>query len=70
MKKLRLFLALLTGAMLLGLLLLVYLDGRNPYYFGGFLASPTSKVYLTVLGVLGLVTTWLSVADLRRRDDP
>ena len=69
MKKLRIFLALLTNAMLLGLLLLVYLDGRNPYYYGGFLASPASKVYLVILGVLGLVTTCLSVADLRHRDD-
>lgn len=67
MKNLRIFLALLTNAMLLGLLLLVYLDGRNPYYYGGFLASPTSKVYLIVLAVVGLITSCCSIADLRRQ---
>ena len=68
MKKFRIFLALLTNAMLLGLLLLVYLDGRNPYYFGGFLASSASRVYLVVLAAVGVVTTCLSLADLRNRN--
>ena len=68
MKKLRIFLALLTNALLLGLPLLCYLDGRNPYFYGGFLASSSSKVYLCVLCAVGLVTTCLSLADLRNRD--
>ncbi len=66
MRKLRIFLALLTNALLLGLLLLIYLNGRNPYYYGGFLTSPTSRVYLISLAVLGLLTTTLSLFDLRR----
>ena len=66
MKRLRIFLALLTNAMLLGLPLLVYLHGRNPYFYGGFLTSPAARIYLVVLAVLGFVTTSLSIFDLRR----
>ena len=59
------FLTLLTNAMLLGLILLVYLDGRNPYML--FLTSNVSKIYMLVLCGLGVLTTTLSMADLRRR---
>lgn len=65
MKGFRIFLTLLTNAMLLGLVLLVYLDGRNPYMH--FLTSSASKVYLLVLCGLGILTVTLSLADLRRR---
>ncbi len=68
MKRFRIFLAMLTNAMLLGLPLLSYLDGRNPYYYGGFLRSGSSKAYFVILCVVGLVTTCLSIADLRKRD--
>lgn len=67
MKKLRVFLGMLTNAFLLGLLLLVYLDGRNPYYYGGFLNSGSAKVYLVLLALLGLVNTCLSIRDLRQK---
>lgn len=63
-KKLRVFLILMTNAMLLGLILLVYLDGRNPYML--FLTSGPSKIYLLILCGLGLLTTFLSLADVRR----
>jgi len=59
------FLTLLTNAMLLGLILLVYLDGRNPYML--FLTSNVSKIYMLILCGLGILTTTLSMADLRRR---
>ena len=59
------FLTLLTNAMLLGLILLVYLDGRNPYML--FLTSNVSKIYMLILCGLGVLTTTLSIADLRRR---
>ena len=53
MRGLKTALALLSNAMLLGLLLLVYLDGRNPYM--AFLTSGVSKIYLVILCVLGLI---------------
>ncbi|MBQ6273843.1 MAG: hypothetical protein IJK63_06415 [Oscillospiraceae bacterium] len=68
MKRLTIFLCMLTNALLMGLPLLCYLDGRNPYYFGGFLRSSASKVYLCVLCVVGVVTCCLYIADLLNRD--
>ena len=67
MKNLRIFLVLLSNARMLGLLLLLYLDGRNPYYYGGFLASASSKIFMAVLCGVGLLTNVLFLADLRRR---
>lgn len=67
MKNLRIFLVLLSNALMLGLLLLLYLDGRNPYYYGGFLASASSKIFMAVLCGVGLLTNVLFLADLRRR---
>ncbi len=67
MKNLRIFLVLLSNALMLGLLLLLYLDGRNPYYYGGFLTSASSKIYMAVLCGVGLLTNVLFLADLRRR---
>jgi len=66
-KKMRLALVLLTNAMLLGLLLLIYLDMRNPYYYGGFLCSPSSKIYLALLCGFGLSSGILSIADILER---
>ena len=67
MKKLRLALVLLTNAMLLGLLLLIYLDMRNPYFYGGFLSSPSAKIYLALLCGFGLTGGILSIADILDR---
>ena len=67
MKSLRIVLALLSNAFLLGLLLLLFLDGRNPYYYGGFLTSASSKIYMVLLCAAGLLTNCLFLADLRRR---
>ena len=66
MKTLQIALVLLTNALLLGLLLLVFLDGRNPYYFGGFLSSDSSRIYLLVLAAVGLITNGFFLAQLRR----
>ena len=67
MKKLRVALVLLSNAMLLGLLVLIYLDQRNPYYYGGFLSSPSARTYLVLLCVCGLSTGVMSVADILGR---
>ena len=61
MKKLKTVLALFSNAMLLGLLLLIYLDGRNPYM--AFLTSGVSKVYLVILCLLGLTNGILILAQ-------
>jgi hypothetical protein len=66
MKKFRIFLALLTNALLFGLILLVYLHGRNPYM--EFLTSFSSKIYLYGLCLVGILSTCLTLADLRKRD--
>ncbi len=67
MKKLRMALTMLSNAFLLGLLVLVYLDQRNPFYYGGFLRSPTSRIYLVLLCGFGLLTGILSMADILDR---
>ena len=63
MRGLKTALALLSNAMLLGLLLLVYLDGRNPYM--AFLTSGVSKIYLVILCVLGLTNGIILLSQQR-----
>ena len=65
MKKLRIALIMLANAMLLGMILLVYLDGRNP--FMAFLTSTASKVYILLMCVTALACLILCLTDLRRR---
>ena len=65
MKKLKIFLAMLANAFLLGLALLVFLDSRNP--FMAFLSSTPSHIYLLLLAVLGTAVCALYIAELRRR---
>ncbi len=64
MREIKIALAMLTNALLLGLALLVFLDGRNPYM--GFLGSGATKVYLLVLCAVGVTTVSLYIASLRR----
>ncbi len=61
----KLLLPLLTNAMLLGMLLIVYLDGRNPYM--AFLTSAPSKVYIVLMCLLGLITSTLYLIRTRDR---
>lgn len=63
MKRLRFFLALLTDSMLIGMILLVYLDGRNPTLY--FLTSISSKVYTLLMCAVGLASTILCLRDLK-----
>ena len=65
MKKMKIFLAMLANAFLLGLALLVFLDSRNP--FMAFLTSTPSHIYLLLLAVLGVAVCSLYIAELRRR---
>lgn len=65
MKKLRFALAMLSNAMLLGLIVLLYLDSRNPYM--KFLTSDVSKIYILLTCVLGVITGCLYMARFRRR---
>ncbi len=65
MKKLKIFLAMLANAFLLGLALLVFLDSRNP--FMAFLTSTPSHIYLLLLAALGVAVCSLYIAELRRR---
>ncbi|MBR5095011.1 MAG: hypothetical protein IK095_07955 [Oscillospiraceae bacterium] len=62
-KRWKIFLALLTNAMLLGMLLLTYLDGRNP--FMAFLTSGPSKIYIAIMCALGILTSTLFLAAAR-----
>ena len=64
MKRFKLILAMLTNAMLLGLIVLVVVDARNPYM--RFLTSTTSYLYLLLLAVVGVVVVSMYIASLRR----
>ena len=66
MKKWTIFLAMLANAMLLGLVVLVILDARNP--FMAFLTSTPSHVYLLVLAAVGIAACSAQIAVLRRGD--
>lgn len=67
LRALRNFLPHLTIAMALGMAVLVYLDGRNPYM--EFLTSGASKVYILLLCALCLAVAILDAARLRRGED-
>ena len=47
------------------MLLIVYLDGRNP--FMAFLTSTPSKVYIVLMCLLGLLTSTLYLIRMRDR---
>ena len=64
MKRFKLILAMLTNAMLLGLIVLVVVDARNPYM--RFLTSTASYLYLLLLAVIGVVVVSMYIASLRR----
>ncbi len=63
-KRLRVFLAMLTNSLALGLLLLIYLDLRNPYM--EFLSSVPSRIFMAALCLSALATAALYIADTRR----
>ena len=63
MKRLKIWVTALANALLLGLPVLIYVDGRNP--FMSFLTSGPSKIYLLLLAALGFVSTWLYLLSLR-----
>lgn len=64
MRFLKSFLPHLAVAMLLGLLVLIVLDGRNPLM--AFLTSGASKVYMVIMCVLSLTVIGAYIADKRR----
>ena len=63
MKRFRFFLGMLASAMLLGLIVLVILDERNPFL--RMLTSTASHVFLLLTAVLGLGVIALYLASLR-----
>lgn len=65
MKKARVFLAMLTNALALGLILLILLDLRNPYM--QFLSSVPSRLFMLALSLCALALATLTLADSRRR---
>ena len=67
MKYVKSFLPHLAIAMLLGLVLIVYLDGRNPYM--AFLTSGVSKIYILILCAVCLIVSILFAAELRKEKD-
>ena len=64
MKRLKLFLAMLANALLMGLIVLVIVDARNPYM--RFLTSTSSYLYLLLLAVVGITVVSMYIASLRR----
>lgn len=64
MRFLKSFLPHLAIAMLLGLLVLIVLDGRNPLM--AFLTSGASKVYMIVMCVSALLVIGAHIADQRK----
>jgi len=63
-KCFKLFLAMLANALLMGLVVLVIVDARNPYM--RFLTSTSSYLYLLLLAVVGITVVSLYIASLRR----
>ena len=59
------FLPHFSISMLLGLVVLIYVDMRNPLM--NFLTSTPSKIYLLILCAAGLATAILYITDRRRR---
>ncbi len=64
-QHLRVLLALLTNSLALGLLLLLYLDRRNPYM--EFLTSVPSRIFMAALCLCALATAVLYIVDTRRK---
>ena len=64
MKRFKLILAMLANALLLGLVVLVIVDARNPYM--RFLTSTVSYIYLLLLVVIGVTVVSLYIASLRK----
>ncbi len=67
MRRFKLFLAMLANALLMGLVVLVIVDARNPYM--RFLTSTSSYLYLLLLAVVGITVVSLYIASLRRGTD-
>jgi hypothetical protein len=65
MKTLSRFLPHLALAMLLGLMVITVLDGYNPLM--AFLTSQTSKIYIFITCVLGIVCCCMLIARQRAR---
>jgi hypothetical protein len=65
MERLKIFLAMLTNALALGLGVLLLLDLRNPYM--GFLSSVPSRVFMACLCVCAVATATLYIAGQRRK---
>ena len=65
MKKLSRFLPHLAIAMLLGLMVITVLDGYNPLM--AFLTSQTSKIYIFIACILGIVCCCMLIARQRAR---
>jgi len=63
-RRFKLFLAMLANALLMGLVVLVIVDARNPYM--RFLTSTSSYLYLLLLAVVGITVVSLYIASLRR----
>ena len=64
MKRFKILLAMLANALLMGLVVLVIVDARNPYM--RFLTSTSSYLYLLLLAVVGITVVSLFIASLRR----
>ena len=64
MKALKEFIAHLAIAMFLGMVVITVLDGYNPLM--AFLTSNTTKVYIIVMCILGLVTALMYIAKSRK----
>lgn len=64
MRRFLIALAMLAIALLLGLIVLVILDARNP--FMQFLTSGPSHVYLLLTAVVGAAALSLFIAQLRK----
>ena len=67
MKFIKGFMPHLAISMVLGLVLLVYLDERNPYM--AFLTSKVSKIYILILCAVCLLVAILYAAHVRGQSD-
>lgn len=64
MKFIKGFLPHLAAAMLLGLVVLIVLDGYNPLM--GFLTSGVSKVYMLLMCLINLGLIWAGILGQRK----
>ena len=64
MRAVKEFIAHLAIAMLLGMAVITILDGYNPLM--AFLTSSTTKIYIIVMCILGLVTALMYIAKSRK----